>query len=379
MILECATPQNVIRIVASNPIGVACKFNKVVIRKITLRGEEVFQAASYTATQVFHENVCSAKLSEWVENNIFDVYKQILVETASANVTYLLSKNGKRTRICKAADNRASGKSQLNDRKKKYLINEGDKVEALVDLGIFTTEYKVVKTMYDKFKQVNRFLEILDDVFKDYSAKKLTMLDFGAGKAYLTFIVYYYFAVIKGIDVEIIGYDLKADVVQNCNLLARKYGYDNLSFVVADVTKDVLTEKSIDAVLSLHACDTATDYALHYAVTHKVKYVFSVPCCQHEINACITSGGDLDVMLKYGIIKDRLSSLLTDSVRATVLEDCGYKVDILEFVDFAHTPKNLMLRAVRTGKATFKNKDSVLELLNKYNATQKLASLIYKE
>lgn len=202
--------------------------------------------------------------------------------------------------------------------------------------------------MYDKFRQVNRFLEILDDVFKNYSAKKLTMLDFGAGKAYLTFIVYYYFAVIKGIDVEIIGYDLKADVVQNCSLLARKYGYDNLSFVVADVTKDVLTEKSIDAVLSLHACDTATDYALYYAVTHKVKYVFSVPCCQHEINACITSGGDLDVMLKYGIIEDRLSSLLTDSVRATVLEDCGYKVDVLEFVDFAHTPKNLMLRVVRT-------------------------------
>lgn len=259
------------------------------------------------------------------------------------------------------------------------MINEGDNVPVLVDLGIFTSQFKVVNSMYDKFKQINRFVEILNDVFRDCGEKQLTVLDFGCGKSYLTFVIYYYFTQIRKISVKIIGYDLKADVVERCNQLAAKYGYDGLCFVVADVSKDKLYDEKIDAVVSLHACDTATDYALHYAVSHNAKYIFSVPCCQHEINANISCGGDLDVFLKYGIVKERVSALLTDSIRAMLLEDQGYSVDVMEFVDFAHSPKNLMIRAVKTRGKSNKNAEIIDGLASKYRFEQRLRTLLKQD
>ncbi|MBO5866955.1 MAG: SAM-dependent methyltransferase, partial [Clostridia bacterium] len=260
---------------------------------------------------------------------------------------------------------------------KNYIINEGDNIPALVDLGVFTKENKIVRPMFDKFKQINRFVEILDDQFKNFQSDKITILDFGCGKSYLTFIVYYYFSVLKNVDVKIIGYDLKSDVVKSCNALAQKYGYKNLHFVVADVSKDKLADEHIDCVISLHACDVATDYALHYAISHDVKYIFSVPCCQHEINLSIKSGGQLDALLKYGIIKERTSALLTDAIRGMILEDCGYSVDMLEFVDFAHSPKNIMIRAHLCKSKSCKNRHQIEELLEKYNFNQTLFNLVF--
>lgn len=376
MIIECQKPNEIVKICASAKLAKESKYQKIVIRPITLKGKPTFQAEAFTDKQAFHQNFPFDNLCDWIEQNVVGQFKQILVQTIEADVTYLTSKNGKTTRIVKAHDRQTSDLG-ANNRNKKYLINEGDDVPALIELGIFTAERKVAAKMYDKFKQINRFLEILDDVFADYSAKTLTMLDFGSGKAYLSFIAYYYFSQIKHIDVEIIGYDLKADVVRHCNELARKFGYEKLHFVIADVTKDVLSDKRIDAVLSLHACDVATDYALNYVATHNVKYVFSVPCCQHEINNDIKRGGDLDVLLKYGIIKERVSALLTDSVLAMVLEDLGYKVDVLEFVDFAHSPKNLMIRAVLRGAANYKNKNTIENLQKRYGFTQTFAKLTY--
>ena len=213
------------------------------------------------------------------------------------------------------------------------------------ELGIFTKENKIVNQMYDKFKQINRFVEIIDDEFKNSNLKEITILDFGCGKSYLTFLIYHYFVNIKKIKANIIGYDLKKEVVENCNNLAKKYNCTGLKFVVSDVKKDKLFEGKIDMVVTLHACDTATDYALNFAIKNKAKYIFSVPCCQHEINLSIKQGGDYDLLLKHGIIKERFSALLTDSIRAEILSASGYSVDMLEFVDFAYSPKNIMIRA----------------------------------
>lgn len=374
-ILECNTPSEILKITASNPVK-DCEFFRVVLRPVKLKNTLCFQAEKFKGTQVFHENVTASGLSEWLENNVVFLYKQVCVVLSDKDVTYLFSK-GK----CKRLEKHTQTKSNVdtgNNRQKKYVLNEGDNVPALVDLGIFTREGKVVNSMFDKFKQINRFVEILDDVLKYFDGEQITLLDFGCGKSYLTFIVYHYLVNIRKLDAKIIGYDLKADVVAHCNELATKYGYDKLDFVVADVSKDKLYDEKIDVVLSLHACDTATDYALHYAVSHRAPYIFSVPCCQHEINQSIAMGeGDLDALLKYGIVKERVSALLTDTVRAMLLEDVGYSVDVMEFVDLAHSPKNLMLRAKLTKSPSAKNKHAIERLMQTYRFNQTLYNLIY--
>lgn len=375
MFEELREYQKIIKIVASSPISKDCEAFRVVIRAIRIKGGLVFQAEQFVGAQVFHTNLQPNQLLAWAKDNIFGIYKQILIVTIDNEITYLTNAKGNVKRLCRnVTDFKAV--EQTNNRRKNYLLNEGDNIPVFVDLGIFTKDLKVVNAMFDKFKQINRFVEILNDVFKNFDENEITLLDFGCGKSYLTFVIYYYFAKIKKIDATIIGYDLKADVVENCNALAKKYGYDRLQFVVADVSKDKLYDKTIDAVVSLHACDTATDYALHYAVTHKAKYIFSVPCCQHEVNRAISCGGDMDILLKYGIVKERVSALLTDSIRALLLEDEGYSVDVMEFVDLAHSPKNLMIRAVRTHGKTAKNRKKIEELQNKYQFEQTLYNLM---
>ena len=375
-IIETKNPSQILKITASNPIDKHCQFFRITLRQVQIGGKVCFQAEKFKDKQVFHENIDMESLQTWLQTNVEFVYKQVCVVLESADVTYLFSANGKCKRLQKATETKNTQVSGVN-RTKNYLINEGDNIPALVDLGVFTKDLKIVRPMFDKFKQINRFVEILNHQFKDYTGNKITILDFGCGKSYLTFIVYYYFSVIKSVDVKIIGYDLKADVVKNCNALAQKYGYKNLHFVVADVSKDKLADEHIDCVISLHACDTATDYALHYAISHDVKYIFSVPCCQHEINLSIQSGGELDCLLKYGLIKERTSALLTDAIRGMILEDCGYSVDMLEFVDFAHSPKNIMIRAYRNKAKSGKNRQNIQDLMQKYHFYQTLYKLVY--
>ena len=374
-ILECKTPSEILKITASNPVN-GCDYLRVVLRPVKVKQTLCFQAEKFRGTQVFHENIPIDELSDWLERNVVAFYKQVCVVLSDKDVTYLFSK-GKVKRLEKATNDKRSVTTS-NNRQKKYILNEGDNIPALVDLGIFTREGKVVNSMFDKFRQINRFVEILDDVLKRYEHKHITVLDFGCGKSYLTFIIYHYLVNIKNLDAQIIGYDLKADVVAHCNELASKYGYEKLQFVVADVSKDKLYDEKIDVVVSLHACDTATDYALYYAVSHNVPYIFSVPCCQHEVNKTIAKGnGDLDALLKYGIVKERVSALLTDTIRAMLLEDEGYSVDVMEFVDLAHSPKNLMLRAKLTKSRATKNKQEIDNLLQTYHFQQTLYKLIY--
>lgn len=346
--------------------GSLTETKKIIVRPIKLKDKSVWQIESYVGTKVFHKNCEFDALLELP----FNEFKQLLFEFVGESHIYSKTKSSFKLSI---KQNQAEKQVLAHNRVKNYLINEGDDVPALVELGIFTKDGKVVNSMYDKFKQINKFIEIVDDAFKSSCKKEITILDFGCGKSYLTFLIYYYFVKIKQTKAKIIGYDIKQDVVEHCNNLAKKYGYDGLSFEVCDVKKDALYSGKIDMVVSLHACDTATDFALDFAIKNKVKYIFSVPCCQHEINSSISTGGDFDILLKDGLFKERFSALLTDAIRTEILRAKGYSVDVLEFVDFAHSPKNIMLRAKLN--STQKSLEKIKNLQKTYKFKQKLLEL----
>lgn len=361
--------------VFSQPIDSAA-YSRVTVRPVQLKGRALFQLEGLRDSKAFHENLDGEALLKKAESELDGRYRQILIIGAEGAAQYVLRRDGSYRKSGKSSVPLPGGEAALShDREKRYLLAEGENIPALVDLGVFTPDMQIVKARFDKYRQINRFIELIDDVYADVAPGKLTALDFGCGKSYLTFLLYYYFAVKRGFDVEMIGYDLKADVVERCNAVARKYGYDGLHFVVADVTKDKLLDKPIDLLVTLHACDTATDYALDFAVRHGAKNIFSVPCCQHEINAQIRKGGDFDLLLRHGLLKERLSALLTDAIRGEVLEDAGYAVDLIEFIDFEHSPKNLMIRARRQSARRSKYAPAIRELCARYGFTQTLLEL----
>ena len=351
---------------------------KVELRPLILKGERVYQAERFENNKAFHQNLTEDALLRWAEENLEGKYRQALIVTETESRQYILKRDGSYKKTGGAAVVARPAAAQSHNREKDYILREGENIPALVDLGVFTKDFKIVRAKYDKFKQINRFVELVAQGVKDEGADTIRILDFGCGKSYLTFILYYYFAVRRRLKTEIIGYDLKADVVARCNEIAARYGYEGLHFEVADVTRDKLADTAIDMVVTLHACDTATDYALAYAINRKVKHIFSVPCCQHEVNLSIRKGGELDLLLEHGIIKERVCALLTDSIRAAVLEDAGWAVDVIEFVDFEHSPKNLMLRAVYTGKKRPGSREKAEALREAYGFRQSLLELIPK-
>ena len=369
---EAALPQ-LSKVVFSQPID-KTDYQKVNVRPVLLKGNLCYQLERFKDNKAFHRNVSGEELLKIVENELESRYRQALVVTEVETAQYSMKANGTYKKKA-TASLPLPGIRQNHNREKEYILKEGENIPALVDLGVFTADFKIVRAKYDKYKQINRFIELIDHAFKDYPKNEITILDFGCGKSYLTFILYYYFAVKRGINATIIGYDLKADVVQRCGEIANKYGYDGLEFVHADVTKDVLTDRAIDMIVTLHACDVATDFALHYAIQKKADFIFSVPCCQHEVNSSIRKGGELDILLKHGIIKERICALLTDSIRANVLEDMGYTVDMIEFIDFDHSPKNIMIRARRNGKPGTKGRKQAQELATTYGFKQTLLEL----
>ena len=293
-----------------------------------------------------------------------------------------MSKKGKITISAKKAKGDSASKNEASlehNKVKKYLLTEGVAVPFLVDLGVMTEEGKVIKAKYDKFRQINRFLEFIQDILPALpDDRELTILDFGCGKSYLTFAVYYYLKILNNYDVRIIGLDLKEDVIDKCNRYAEGYGYDKLTFLKGDIA-DYEGVSQVDMVITLHACDTATDYALYKAIKWNASVILSVPCCQHEINSQIKNDC-LGPILKYGILKERMSALITDGIRAELLEENGYKTDILEFIDMEHTPKNILIRGVKTvKKLRSKEENNVHTLLENINSNQTLDKLLKEE
>lgn len=348
---------------------------KLTIRPVMLRERLCFQTESVKNNMAYHRNLSAEELLRHVQSSLDGRYRQVLIVTEAESSQYVLKRNGEYKKTASAPTLPKPGGGKSHNREKEYVLAEGENIPALVDLGVFTADFKVVRSCYDKYKQINRFVELVDHEFSKSDEREISILDFGCGKSYLTFILYYYFTVKKGMRANIIGYDLKAEVVDDCNKIAQKYGYVGLKFQTADVTKDNLADEHIDMVVTLHACDTATDYALYYAISRGVRHIFSVPCCQHEINGSIEKGGELDLFMRHGLIKERMCALLTDSVRAAVLEGMGYQVDMIEFIDFEHSPKNIMIRAHKDSGRRPEHIRAARELQERYGFKQTLLEL----
>ena len=323
--------------------------SRVRIRPVEVKGEILYQASVPEGSKMLHRNYRREELVVFLKESLDGTYSQLQVQGRQADGGVLVSKKGKHTVKVKPHEVKENAKILSHNRVKQYILPQGKPVPFLVDLGVMTREGRVREAAYDKYRQINRFLEFIQDVLpKLPKDREITIVDFGCGKSYLTFAMYYFFRELKGYQVKIIGLDLKEDVIRRCSRLAEEYGYDNLQFLQGDIAGYEGLEKA-DMVVTLHACDTATDFALAKAVQWDAKVILSVPCCQHELNGKIRNDL-LAPVLKYGILKERMSALITDGIRANLLESAGYSVQILEFIDMEHTPKNLLIRAVKTGK-----------------------------
>lgn len=383
LFIDCLN-ETLIRVILSNPSskdGVI----KICARPVLKNKSLLFQIEEYTKTQVFHKNLTAGDAGSYLTGKLSSdtssqtaEFKNALVETKSFTANVLVSKKGTITIKKKMNTSTKQPKISLShNRKKKYILEEGIPVPFLIDLGVMTQNGSIVNAHYDKFRQINRFLEYIEDILPSLpTGRELRILDFGCGKSYLTFAIYYYLKVLKGYPVRITGLDLKEDVIRHCNELAVKYGYDKLEFLCGDIAYyDGCSQ--VDMVVTLHACDTATDYALAKAVGWGAKVILSVPCCQHELNKQMKNDL-LSPVLHYGILKERMAALMTDGLRAQILEANGYRTQILEFIDMAHTPKNLLIRAVYNGHCA-DNKAQIDELLAAFDVNPTLYRLLCKK
>ena len=350
------------RILMSNPTD-SGKISRSRIRPLLMKGRLVFQAEEQAGKQAFHRNLDRDEAADYVTGLLDGSFRQAEIASGLGKALILVSRKGKvtvkvkqnpRTARILPAGNPAFREPERtvllsHNRKKHYILEEGIPVPFLVDLGVMTKEGRVVNSRYDKYRQINRFLEFIEDILPNLDQdRESTIIDFGCGKSYLTFAMYYYLKELKGYPVRIIGLDLKEDVIEHCSRLGRQYGYEGLSFCHGDIASFEGVEK-VDMVVTLHACDLATDYALEKAVNWGARVILSVPCCQHELNGQMENSL-LRPVLQYGLIKERMAALYTDAIRAQVLEYRGYRTQILEFIDMEHPPKNILIRAVRQGK-----------------------------
>lgn len=355
--------------------------SKVRVRPLLLQGKLVFQVEEFRGKQAFHQNLMKDEAYEYLQNAMSDTFRQMELASAKGSAQILVSKNGKMT--MKVKKNRpVEGQAKIqapstlldHNRKKKYVLEEGKPIPFLQDLGVMTADGRIVHSRYDKFRQINRFLEFVQDILpKLPKGREINIIDFGCGKSYLTFAMYYYLKELNGFDIRVIGLDLKQDVIDHCNQLARKYGFEKLAFYHGDIASYEGVDQ-VDMVVTLHACDTATDYALAKAVRWNASVILSVPCCQHELNRQMKNDM-LEPVLQYGLLKERMAALYTDGIRAEILENHGYRTQILEFIDMEHTPKNVLIRAVKEGKGK-KNGKKLQEMMDFLHVENTLAKEI---
>ena len=335
------------QIIISNPRRKEEAF-KVKVRPIMMKGSICFQETISRGTQVFHDNYEKDGMLDRLVRYMEEDFRQLEAQSMDGKLNVLVSKKGRMTIKQQKAD---SPQNQMmpdmsHNRSKQYILKEGVPVPFLIDLDVQTAEGTIIKSRYNKFKQINRYLEFVEDILPALPKERtIHIIDFGCGKSYLTFALYYYLHELKQLDVMITGLDLKTDVINKCNQLAERYGYDQLQFFQGDISTFQGAE-CVDMVVTLHACDTATDFAIKKAVDWGARVIFTVPCCQHEVNKQIENEL-LSPVFQYGLLKERISALLTDGIRANLLEEAGYETQVLEFISMEHTPKNILIRAVK--------------------------------
>ena len=341
-------------------------FNKVIIKPIILKSAKNIQIESFKDNKAFHKNIDLNNLQELEDNlkEYIDNFKQILLQIEGLDISFIrkkenFSRKEKESNLIKT--------SNEHNKKKQYILNEGDKIDFLIELGLMSVEGKILKSSFNKFKQINKYLEFIDDVIEELKAKKLitnhiNVLDFGCGKSYLTFALYYYLKNYrKDLTFSIVGLDLKKDVIEFCNKLAKKLNYENLEFLNGNI-KDYDKSKEVDLVFSLHACNNATDYSLEKALSLDAKAILAVPCCHHEFFEKIQKNKNsefyntLKIMADNGVVLDKFATLATDSFRSLSLELCGYKTNMIEFIDMEHTPKNILIKAIKSKSSNLKEK-----------------------
>ncbi|MDE6210276.1 MAG: SAM-dependent methyltransferase [Lachnospiraceae bacterium] len=360
--------------VISDRKSTVCEIQKIKLRPVKIKEEIYIQTTEYINKKVIHTNKNISEIKEYVLKHLQENFKQALIKTESYTYSVLISKKGQVT-TKKKKETEKKAPILIHNRVKKYLLQEGKPVDFLVYLNVMNKDGFVLKNKYDKFRQINRFLEFVDDIVEKLPKNKtINIIDFGCGKSYLTFAIYYYLRKEKGLRVNITGLDLKEDVIDNCNEIAKNLGYEGITFLKGDIAGyDGLSD--VDMVVTLHACDTATDYAIAKAIKWNARVLLSVPCCQHEINGQIKNEL-LSPVLKYGILKERISALITDGIRAEVLEENGYDTQILEFIDLEHTPKNLMIRAVKRKSNSCKKNENLEKLIEELNIKPMIKELI---
>lgn len=383
-IFKQALDQELIQITLSNTRD-ADRAVKVKVRPVLIRGKLFFQETLYRGAQVYHTNLEKAQLEERLEDYMESLFRQAQISRETEDISILVSKKGtvtikrRKREVLRKPEGKvgeSAPRSLAHDRSKQYILREGEPVDFLVGLGVQTPDGRVAKAYYDKFRQINRYLEFIEDVLDKLPGDRtIRIIDFGCGKSYLTFAMYYYLHNLQGRDIRVTGLDLKEEVIAHCGSLARQLRYDGLDFQVGDI-QHYAGADSVDMVVSLHACDKATDYALEKAVKWGARVIMAVPCCQHELNGQIRCEM-LQPILKYGVIRERMSALITDALRADILEQNGYETQVLEFIDMEHTPKNLLIRAVKAEGMRPKGRTSSIKELTEFlHVKPALTSLI---
>lgn len=373
----------------SKPLDKSSGITKITVKPLKIKDKLHFQISTFKNNQVFHDNYkqseCIKLLSDYLTKSAFG---QLDAKNADSSTVILTNKKGTVTvKTKKLANQITSSESRFeHNRTKKYILNEGEKIDFLVALGVMTPEYKIAKAKYDKFRQLNRYLEFVKDTIPALTktdSSAIQIVDFGCGKSYLTFALYYYLKKQLGLNVRITGLDLKEQVIKDCNALKKKLGYEYLNFYCGDIKdyEEITGHKDsdIDMVITLHACDTATDYALYKAVKWNAKVIMAVPCCHKEMNRQLklnSADKALQSILKYGLIKERMTSLMTDAYRANCLEEQGYAVDVMEFIDMEHTPKNILIRATRQNGKMIAKKNASTVISDTYNLDMTLGKLL---
>ena len=347
---------------------------KIKLRPVVIKNTFLIQVTEYIGKQVIHDNKTLEAIKEYIYVSLRDNFKQANIRTEEYTYNILISKKGQVT-VKKKKEIEKKKPVLIHNRVKKYLLQEGKPVDFLVYLGVMNSEGFVVKSKYDKFRQINRFLEFVEDIVDKLPKNKvINIIDFGCGKSYLTFAIYYYLKKEKNLEVNIVGLDLKSDVIKHCNQIATDLKYDGLEFLEGDIAQ-YKGKDDVDMVVTLHACDTATDYAIAKAIDWNAKVVLSVPCCQHELNNQIQNEV-LSPIFKYGILKEKMAALITDGIRAGALEEHGYDTQILEFIDMEHTPKNLMIRAVKKKNVSYAKNQKLDNLIKELNVKPTIKELI---